>query len=117
MSRDWITLWGCHLVARIISLQRLAQIVVVSSAVARTELGKPDLDNRSILAYAATKGAIETLVNNWAAILRPRGIRVNAVAPGAIDTDISNFSAAFLASDQACWITGASNPVDGGLKL
>jgi NAD(P)-dependent dehydrogenase (short-subunit alcohol dehydrogenase family) len=117
---------------------------VISSAVARTVVGKPGLDNPSILAYAATKGALETLVKNWAAILGPRGIRVNAVAPGVIDTDMSNFTkteagreltvgmqalkrigkpedvadvVVFLASNKARWITGASIPVDGGSKL
>lgn len=121
-----------------------SNIIVISSIVARTVVGKPSLDNRSILAYAATKGAIETLVKNWAAILGPRGVRVNAVAPGVIDTDMSNFTkteagrevtlgmqalkrigkpedvadvVAFLASDKARWITGASIPVDGGSKL
>jgi 3-oxoacyl-[acyl-carrier protein] reductase len=69
-----------------------SNIIVISSAVARTVVGKPGLDNPSILAYAATKGAIETLVKNWAAILGPQGIRVNAVAPGVIDTDMSNFT-------------------------
>jgi 3-oxoacyl-[acyl-carrier protein] reductase len=125
-------------------LREGSNIIVISSAVARTVVGKPGLDNPSILAYAATKGAIETLVRNWAAILGPQGIRVNAVAPGVIDTDMSNFTkteagrevvlgmqalkrigkpedvadvVAFLASDKARWITGASIPVDGGSKL
>jgi NAD(P)-dependent dehydrogenase (short-subunit alcohol dehydrogenase family) len=121
-----------------------SNITVISSAAAHTVVGKPGLDNPSILAYASTKGALETLVKNWAAILGPRGIRVNAVAPGVIDTDISNFAkteagreltlgmqalkrigkpedvadvVAFVASDGARWITGASIPVDGGSKL
>ncbi len=121
-----------------------SSIVLISSLAARAVVGTPDLDSRSILAYASTKGAIETLVKNFAAILGPRGIRVNAVAPGVIETDMSNFTkteagrevtlamqalkrigrpedvaevVAFLASDAARWVTGASIPVDGGSKL
>jgi len=121
-----------------------SNIIVISSIGAHAVVGKPGLDNPSLLVYASTKGALETLVKNWAAILGPRGIRVNVVAPGVIDTDMSNFAkteagrettlgmqalkrigkpedvadvVAFLASDEARWITGASIPVDGGSKL
>jgi 3-oxoacyl-[acyl-carrier protein] reductase len=121
-----------------------SNLIVISSVGAHAVVGKPGLDNPSLLAYASTKGALETLVKNWAAILGPQGIRVNAVAPGVIDTDMSNFTkteagrdaalgmqalkrigkpedvadvVAFLASDAARWITGASIPVDGGSKL
>jgi 3-oxoacyl-[acyl-carrier protein] reductase len=121
-----------------------SNIIVVSSIGSHAVVGKPGVDNPSLLAYASTKGALETLVKNWAAILGPRGIRVNAVAPGVIDTDMSNFAkteegreitlgmqalkrigkpgdvadvVVFLASDKARWITGASIPVDGGSKL
>src|ERR1700675_5030770 len=121
-----------------------SNIIVISSIGAHTVVGKTGLDNPSLLAYSSTKGALETLVKNWAAILGPAGIRVNAVAPGVIDTDMSNFAkteagrevtlgmqalkrigkpedvadvVAFLASDAARWITGASIPVDGGSKL
>ena len=49
-----------------------SNIIVISSAVARTVVGKPGLENPSILAYASTKGALETLVKNWAAFLGRR---------------------------------------------
>src|SRR6266481_1884600 len=61
-----------------------SNIIVISSIGSHAVVGNPGLDNPSILAYASTKGALETLVKNWAAILGPQGIRVNAVAPGVI---------------------------------
>ena len=69
-----------------------SSVIVISSLGARSVVGKPGLENPSILAYASAKGALETLVRNWATILGPRGVRVNAVAPGVIDTDMSNFT-------------------------
>src|SRR5467141_878314 len=112
-------------------------VVLVSSLVARAAVG-------TLSAYAATKGAIDTLVKHFAFVLGERGIRVNAVAPGVVATDMSNFTktdagrsaalgmqalkriaqpddiggvVAFLASDDARWITGDTVRVDGGSKL
>lgn len=122
-----------------------SNIIFVSSLASHHVPGNPGQAGApSIPAYAATKGALDTLVKHWAATLGPRGIRVNAVAPGVIETDMSNFTKteggrgltlsmqalkrigqpsdvadviAFVASDGARWITGASIPVDGGSKL
>ena len=114
-----------------------SSVVLVSSLAARASVG-------TISAYASTKGAIDTLVKHFAAQLGERGIRVNAVAPGVVDTDMSKFArrdagreftlgiqalkriaqpddiagvVAFLASDAARWISGDSIHVDGGSKL
>ena len=114
-----------------------SSIVFVSSLGAHAAVG-------SLSAYSATKGAIDTIVKHFAFALGPRGIRVNAVAPGIVATDMSNFAKtaegreyamgiqalkrvaqpddiggviAFLASDDARWITGDSIRADGGSKL
>jgi 3-oxoacyl-[acyl-carrier protein] reductase len=114
-----------------------SSIVLLSSVAARATVG-------NLSAYAATKGAIDTLVRYFASALGERGIRVNAVAPGLVDTDMSNFAhtdagrnytlgmqalkriaqpddiscaVVFLASEEARWITGTTLRVDGGSKL
>jgi NAD(P)-dependent dehydrogenase (short-subunit alcohol dehydrogenase family) len=118
-------------------LREGSSIVFLSSLAARAVVG-------TLPAYAATKGAVDTLVKHFAAALGQRGIRVNAVAPGVVQTDMSSFTKtdsgrdytlgiqslqrlaepddiggviAFLASDEARWISGDTVHVDGGSKL
>ena len=114
-----------------------SSVVLLSSLAAHASVG-------TLSAYGATKGAIDTLVKHFASALGERGIRVNAVAPGVVPTDMSNFAKTesgrdftlsiqalkrmaapddiaaaitFLASDEARWITGDTLRVDGGSKL
>ena len=58
------------------------RVINISSGVSR--IAKPD-----IIAYSATKGALDNFTLNLAAVLGPRGITVNSVAPGIIDTDVN----------------------------
>ncbi|HEX5305521.1 MAG TPA: glucose 1-dehydrogenase [Dyella sp.] len=93
--------------------------------------------------YAASKGGLKMLMRDLAIELAPLGIRVNNIAPGAVQTpinaslmaqpdklkallaniplqrlgtpeDVAN-AAAFLASDEAAYVTGTTLFVDGGL--
>jgi 3-oxoacyl-[acyl-carrier protein] reductase len=114
-----------------------SSVIFTGSLAARAAVG-------NLSAYAATKGAVDTLVIHFASLLGPRGIRVNAVAPGVVATEMSSFTKtdvgrdftlsmqalkrlaqpddiggaiAFLASPEARWITGDTLRVDGGSKL
>ena len=60
-------------------------VILLSSLAAHAAVG-------DLSAYSATKGAIDTLVKHFASALGERGIRVNAVAPGVVPTDMSNFA-------------------------
>ncbi|MEU8514454.1 SDR family oxidoreductase [Kitasatospora sp. NPDC048722] len=62
--------------------------VVVNVSTAVGQRGWP-----SSAVYAASKAALETVTRSWAVELAPRGIRVVAVAPGAIDTPIGEHAA------------------------
>ncbi|WP_405981906.1 3-oxoacyl-ACP reductase FabG [Streptomyces sp. NBC_00158] len=115
---------------------RRGRIVLVSSALGF--LGSPGQTN-----YAATKTGLLGFARSLAWELGPRGITVNLVAPGIIDTDMTSglterrmkecmamtplrrpgtpeevaAAVRFLASEQAGYVTGAVLPVGGGIGM
>ena len=110
-----------------------ASITVISSVVASR--GSPGLS-----VYAATKAGLEGFAKSLAREVGPRGIRVNAIAPGFLETDLSASlspenrsriarrtplgrlglpadivgAIEFLASPRAAFITGQVLTIDGG---
>ncbi|HEY4308495.1 MAG TPA: SDR family NAD(P)-dependent oxidoreductase [Pirellulales bacterium] len=126
----------CHAVVRTMMSQRRGSIINISSVAA-------EFGSRGQVNYAASKGGIDGLTRTLAKELAARKVRVNAVSPGMIETDMSEVVrglagddlksiiplrrvgqpeeiakvVTFLASDDASYITGQILRVDGGLSL
>jgi len=119
--------------------QQGGSIINISSMASQYGLPK-------VIAYSASKGAIESMTRSMAAELSPKGIRINCIAPGFIATDMSakalnndkerkdkvlartpmgilgspsdiGDAALFLASSSSSFITGIIMPVDGGNSI
>ncbi len=126
----------CKPVVRAMMRARWGRIINVSSVVAR-------MANSGQVNYAASKGAIEAFTRSLAQEVGSRGITVNAVAPGFIDTDMTRGLSesvtesllarvplgrlgtvddvaslvVYLASDSASYITGQTIAVNGGMLM
>ncbi len=139
------------------NFRRLVEVNLIGAFNILHEAAQKVEDNGSIIAvttslvrhavpgvgpYSATKAAVESLVRSMAKELAGRGVRVNAIAPGPVDTDLfrsgkneeaikrsaamSPFNrvgrpeevanvVSFLASDKASWVHGQIVQPNGGL--
>ena len=122
-------------------MMRRGEGVIINISSMAAQYGLP-----KVIAYSASKSAVEGMTRAMAVELSPRGIRVNCIAPGFISTDMSAKAlngdrermekvlsrtpmgklgqpsdiadtAFFLASDAAKYITGAVLAVDGGNSI
>jgi NAD(P)-dependent dehydrogenase (short-subunit alcohol dehydrogenase family) len=121
-------------------LKRGAGSLIFTSSIAGSRVGFP-----GVVSYCASKAGLVGLTLSLAAELGPKGIRVNAILPGAVDTPLyremnataeaQNFiislhalkrvsspdelarSVLFLASDDSSFMTGAAVIVDGGTSI
>ncbi len=125
-----------RMVARAMIKQRSGAIIAISSV-------SGIIGNAGQVNYSASKAGLIGFSKSLAREVASRGVRVNVIAPGFIDTDMTKALgdkprdaliaqiplgrvgvpadvaalAAFLASDAAAYITGQVIPVDGGLSM
>ncbi len=126
--------YGCQAAAKVMAEKGYGRLIMMSSV-----NGLKGINGRA--PYAAAKGGLDALTRLMAVELGPKGITVNAVAPGPVDTEIARAmqtaeirqqwmehipahrygtpeeiaaAVTFLASKEAGFINGVTIPVDGG---
>jgi 3-oxoacyl-[acyl-carrier protein] reductase len=144
---EWQRVYAVNARAPLFVVQALADRLNAGAAVVNVaSMEATDVvssTGRTTSIYASTKAAVKNLTETLAAELGPRGVRVNGVAPGLIETRLTAgigpavrdwFAAmtplgrfgepaevadviAFLLSDQARYVTGVTVAIDGGMSL
>ncbi len=136
---DWERVLAINLTGSMLGIRAMAPRMVAGAAIVNIS-STVGMTGYHSAAYTASKWALRGLTRSAAMELAPRGIRVNSVCPGVVDTDMIHTNASlvqalqsiipmqrmaqpaqiadvvmFLLGPQASYVTGADLAVDGGV--
>jgi hypothetical protein len=143
-DEEWVRTFDINITAMFRICKAALPHMKAGSSIINTSSVNSDMPKPTLLAYAATKGAIANFTGGLAQLLGDKGIRVNSVAPGPIwtplivstmtDKDVQSFGSetplgrpgqpvevapiyVLLASDEASYISGSRYAVTGGKPI
>ncbi|ABX47432.1 short-chain dehydrogenase/reductase SDR [Shewanella baltica OS625] len=117
------TLMNIHVKGPFFLTQTLLPLLMDGGSIVNISTGLTRFAIPGFGAYATMKGAVETMTKYWAKELGPRGIRVNVLAPGAIETDFGGGAVRdneqmnqFLAQQTALGRVGLPDDIGGAIS-